>query len=114
LDDEEGIADYIADLLELSGYQSTTITNSVEAMNLLLSKPDLFDLLVTDQTMPEIKGTDLTRKLKELNPDFPVILCTGNSAAIDIKKDEWNNFFILDKPIISDRFLSLVNKLLYL
>ncbi len=47
---------------------------------------DHFDLVITDQTMPQLSGKDLIEELKKVRADIPTILCTGYSSKIDEKK----------------------------
>ena len=90
VDDELPIAAMGGQLLEGLGYQVTVRTSSVEALALFRSKPDDFDLIITDMTMPNMTGDKLTAELMKIRPGIPVILCTGyskkisNEAALDI------------------------------
>ncbi len=45
-------------------------------------QPDSFDLLLTDQTMPELTGKDLAQAVQQFKPELPIILCTGYSNMI--------------------------------
>jgi DNA-binding NtrC family response regulator len=45
--------------------------------------PDKFDLVITDTTMPNMTGVQLSQKLLEIRPDIPIIICTGFSKTID-------------------------------
>ena len=47
-----------------------------------------FDLVITDQTMPDMTGETLVRELRRIRPDIPVILCTGYSPLIDAEHAE--------------------------
>ena len=51
-------------------------------LGLLKANPEKFDLVITDLTMPMLTGDRLAAELKKLNPDIPVILCTGFSERI--------------------------------
>jgi len=44
-----------------------------------------FDLLITDQTMPEMTGIELIARIREHRHSIPVILCTGYSEAVTAK-----------------------------
>ncbi len=79
MDDEALVADMARELLANLGYNVIAQTSSAKSMDIFREKPDLFDLVITDQTMPEITGTDLTDMLIRIRPDIPVILCTGFS-----------------------------------
>ena len=48
--------------------------------------PNRFDVVITDQTMPQMTGEDLIHALHRLRPELPVILCTGFSHVMDAKK----------------------------
>ena len=83
VDDEEPIARIMQRSLINLGYRVTVCTSSPEALEIVTGNPDEFDLLITDMTMPEMTGTTLARKILEIHPEMPVILCTGYSDAID-------------------------------
>jgi PAS domain S-box-containing protein len=86
VDDERKLADVSRRMLENQGYQVTVSTDSAGAVGLLMSDPDRFDLVITDQTMPGMSGTELTAELLKINPDIPVILCTGFSNKISVER----------------------------
>ncbi len=82
VDDEVPIAKMGARGLKSLGYQVTTRTSSVEALELFRSKPNEFDLVITDMTMPNMTGDSLAIELMEIRSDIPIILCTGYSKKI--------------------------------
>ncbi len=86
VDDEEMLADIGKSILERLGYSVTARTDSTEALKLFKSDPSQFDLVITDQTMPKIPGTELTKQLLQIRPGIPIILCTGHSSMIDEEK----------------------------
>lgn len=83
VDDDETLASLGKELLNESGYQVSAMTDSLEALQLFASKADDFDLVITDQTMPQLSGIDLIAELKKIRPDIPTILCTGYSSKVD-------------------------------
>ena len=83
VDDEESIAIMTQKMLERLGYTVETETNPSAAFKLFQSKPDAFDLVITDMTMPQMNGVTLSEKLKTVRSDIPVIICTGHSSLID-------------------------------
>ncbi len=83
IDDEKTIADMARQLLERLGYRVHTCLDPAKALALFKEKPDRFDLVITDMTMPGMTGVQLFEQLKAVRPDIPVILCTGHSALID-------------------------------
>ena len=79
VDDEQSLVDVGKQMLEKLGYQVVTSTNSAEALQLFRAKPDGFDLVITDLTMPALSGDRLVTELIEIRSDVPVILCSGYS-----------------------------------
>jgi len=86
IDDEEVLVTIGKQMLESLGYEVTTQTDGIKALELFKSQPTRFDLVVTDMTMPKITGEDLAAELMRIRPDIPVILCTGFSAKINKEK----------------------------
>jgi signal transduction histidine kinase/CheY-like chemotaxis protein len=85
VDDEIPIVKMGGKLFERLGYAVTSRTNSIEALELFRSKPDQFDLVFTDMTMPNMTGDKLALELMKVRPDIPVILFTGYSKQVSEK-----------------------------
>ena len=79
VDDEIAMANTIERMLNRLGYKVTSRTSSLEALELFRNKPDQFDLVITDMTMPQMTGDKLSTALMEIRSDIPIILCTGFS-----------------------------------
>ncbi len=113
VDDEAPIAKMGGQILERLGYSVTTRTSSAEVVALFRSKPNDFDLVITDMTMPNMIGDELAVELMKIRADIPVILCTGYSkkitddtvAAIGIKA-------FIYKPIVKADLAKTVRKVL--
>ena len=86
VDDEVSLAGLGKKLLENLGYHVSMMTDSPEAFKLFNADPESFDLVITDMTMPGLTGTKLTRKIRDIRPDIPIILCTGFSENINEEK----------------------------
>ena len=113
LDDEEMLARMGKVILERLGYKVTTHTRSIEALADFMRDPQKFDLVITDQTMPTMTGTDLARRLLQIRPDLPIILCTGYSSLVDkdSTRDMGIKAFAL-KPLAKDVIGRLVFEVL--
>ena len=74
VDDEKAIVDTIQQMLELLGYSIAAHTSSIDAMETFRANPQAFDLVITDQTMPNMTGDELTIKLLQIRADIPIIL----------------------------------------
>lgn len=83
VDDEPDLVDVIREILVGLGYDVVGTTKSTEALEMFRAKPDRFDLIITDQTMPDITGEALTKEFRRIRPDIPVVLCTGFSHVVD-------------------------------
>jgi len=77
VDDEALVCEAIALMLSFDGYEVVTAGSGRAA--LALFAPGKFDLVTTDYMMPEMNGAELTRALKALAPDQPVIMITAHS-----------------------------------
>jgi DNA-binding NtrC family response regulator len=83
VDDEEPIVRMMSLALRQLGYEVVTCTNGLEARDLFRTAPNRYDVVVTDQTMPQLTGIQLAEAVLLLRPDIPVILCTGYSDLVD-------------------------------
>jgi len=86
VDDEEHLAELWGEMLESLGYQVAAHTSSREALATFQGNPEQFDLMITDMTMPEMTGTELSKAIRKIRPDLPIILCTGFSVRISEKE----------------------------
>ncbi len=82
VDDEETLVQIKRNVLTDLGYRVTATTRSPEALTLFLAAPDDFDLVITDMTMPQMTGSELSQKLLALRPELPIIICTGFSEML--------------------------------
>jgi PAS domain S-box-containing protein len=82
VDDEEMIRKMLKRTLEQMGLSVTTFGNGKSALQAFLDNPSIYNLIVTDQTMPEMVGTALAQHVREKSQEIPIILATGNSAVI--------------------------------
>ena len=83
VDDEPDLVEVVREGLQDLGYDVVGKTNGTEALETFRAMSDRFDLIITDQTMPDITGEALTREFRRVRADIPVILCTGFSHLID-------------------------------
>jgi PAS domain S-box-containing protein len=86
VDDESQLVQVGRSLLQNLGYKVTAVNSSPEALRIFLASPNDFDLLLTDQTMPDISGVSLAEEVLSVRPDLPVILCTGYTDPIHLQK----------------------------
>lgn len=113
VDDEEAVVQIGRKMLERLGYEVITSTDGSEALEIFRSQPEQFDLVITDQTMPNITGAELAQELMRIQPDIPVILCSGFSELIDQEKAKAIGIreFVM-KPIITRDIGETIRKVL--
>jgi signal transduction histidine kinase len=112
VDDEITITTVQRRGLEQQGYTVTAFTNSVEALQLFKSKPDAFDLVITDYTMPRMTGEALARELHNIRADLPIILCTGYSEdVITSVAEEIGIREIVMKPIAAAELADIIRRI---
>ena len=113
VDDEPLLARGMKTLLMQYGYEVKPYTSSQEAPAAFAADPTSFDLVVTDQTMPQMTGEALARELRHCRPDIPIILCTGFSYVIDAesaRKQGIDAYFT--KPINAQELVSTIQQVL--
>ncbi len=86
IEDEEILLEMGKNMLERLGYHVTTRKNGGEALETFQAQPEFFDIIITDQTMPGITGVDLAKRILQIRPGMPIILCTGYSSQISEEK----------------------------
>ena len=113
VDDEAALVQLATSILSGLGYEVAGRTSSLEALELFRMRPDSFDLVITDMTMPNMTGSELAQELMRLRPDMPVILCTGFSEAITQEKARALGVkdFIM-KPIVQRQMAGAIRRAL--
>ena len=101
VDDESALVAIGKSQLEALGYQVSARSNSREALALFKNKPENFDLVISDMTMPEMTGEELAMEMKRINPNIPIIICTGFSSKVTPENaHRFNIDALLMKPVI--------------
>ncbi len=99
VDDEEVIQEVCRELLEAIGYRVFSAIDGKEALKLYRKNKDKIDLVLLDMTMPNMSGSEVYDRMKEMNPDIKVLFSSGYSIdgeATDILKRGCNGF--IQKP----------------
>jgi PAS domain S-box-containing protein len=99
VDDDENIAKISAKMISNLGYEIKAFTDSEKALHAFLENPGDFDVVITDMTMPKMRGDELAKKIVEVRPDIPVILSTGYSEKLLNGKLPFGVKKVLNKPV---------------
>lgn len=113
VDDEEMLGRMAKTILESLGYEVVISSCPVEALQLFVKQPAMFDMLITDLSMPGMDGLELAGKMLAVRSDLPVMLCTGNSGILseDSLKEKGINK-IAHKPFNKKEFATFVREAL--
>lgn len=117
VDDEAELVFGTELMLEQLGYKVITRTDPLAALQLFSTAPEQFDLIITDQAMPHMNGTDLARELTRIRPDIPIILCTGYDTVSGSGTDDNGETaeFISElalKPLIREEIATIIRRVL--
>ncbi len=82
VDDEQVLLDVGLQTLGSLGYRVTALRSPMEALEFFKKDPAGVDIVITDQTMPQLTGFELAHRLMQVRPDIPIILCTGYSDTV--------------------------------
>ena len=99
IDDEVTVLKIYRQMLKKLGYHVMAIEGSQNGLNAFIEHWRELDLVITDLSMPELNGVEVTKKIKSINPDMQVMICTGFGEMLD--KDEMRKIdvqHILFKP----------------
>ncbi len=113
VDDEPALAEMTKTMLERIGCRVTALTDGSEALKVFAANPRSFDLIITDQTMPEMTGIALAKEVLAVAPDMPIILCTGYSETVSQERaiEAGVREFLL-KPVTKKEMAQAVRRVL--
>ena len=111
VDDDRMVRDVEVQVLRLQGYTVLEAQGAAEAL-LLARKAAAIHLLITDFSMPEVDGLELSRQFRLVHPKTPVLMVSGSFPLIQNKVDDFDRFEFLAKPFQSDELLHKVRTLL--
>ena len=108
VDDSEGIRGYLASMLEMRGYQVDTAAAGRSAIA-LIEGGAAPDLLILDVMMPGIDGLETLRRVKEIEPDLPVVMLSviGKASTI-VDAMQLGAVDYLNKPFEEEELESVI------
>lgn len=113
VDDEPEITFMGKKMLENLGYKVSIKSDSQSALREFNKEPEKYDLLVTDQSMPNITGTELAGMMKKISPALKVIIITGYADSLSEEALSENGISeVILKPMILDDFSKIIRRVL--
>jgi CheY-like chemotaxis protein len=86
VDDEESLVELTEEVLAELGYEPVGYRSSTAALKAFRSDPERYRVVLTDESMPDITGTELARELRRLRPEIPIILTSGHGDAALVRR----------------------------
>jgi PAS domain S-box-containing protein len=112
VDDEEDIRDVYMIGLERLGFEVACCHDPIEALAFFAEDPTVWDVVVSDEIMPGISGTEMLRQMRALRPNLPTILCTGFGELVTNAPVSMDHIDIaLSKPIEPKRLAEQIRVL---
>lgn len=109
VDDEQMALTLVKRVLTNAGFEVTGAQSGFECLDAFRRKPNAFDLVLLDLTMPFMDGEETFNRLRELRSDIPVVLCTGyiQQERLDrLIKEGLSGF--MRKPLAPDEIVAFV------
>jgi two-component system, NtrC family, nitrogen regulation response regulator NtrX len=107
IDDEQGIREVLAGILEDEGYEVFTSEDGIEGLTLLKTEP--IDLVLLDVWLPNMGGIDVLKQIKATYPETQVIIISGHgNIDLAVKAVKLGAFDFMEKPLSLERVVTLV------
>jgi DNA-binding response OmpR family regulator len=112
IEDDQVIQGMVEEALSDGGFESAITASAEEALTLLGGNQGKYRALVTDVNLPgKLDGWEIARQAREIDPAFPIVYMTGDSA------DQWAangvpNSILLQKPFAPAQLVTAVSQLL--
>ena len=112
VDDEKEIVLLLEKILTRHGYHVTGCMNGMNALKIFAESPFRFDLIITDLTMPEMTGIELSEALNKIRSDIPIMMCTGFCENVPIKTLKKKRILsaVVRKPVVMSELLEEISK----
>ena len=113
VEDEPAVLEVAKAMLDMMGYRVSGYDDPSEALAAYESSPDGFDLVITDLSMPKLRGRELARHIKDIDPQVPVVAWTGFSEnASDMTSGRLDFDGLIQKPTSYEELNALLQRLL--
>ncbi|HPA72669.1 MAG TPA: ATP-binding protein [Spirochaetota bacterium] len=112
VEDDDLLMDLGREILESLGYRVVVAENGSLAFDVFMKSPGSFDMVITDQTMPGMTGSDLAKKIHVQRGDLPILLCSGSRESIDnATASEYGIRSIIMKPYNRENIATVIRNI---
>ena len=101
VDDEKALVQLGEEMVAALGYEPVGFDSSTRALAAFRADPQRFDLVLADEIMPGMTGTELAAALHAIRPDLPILLMTGFSGPVGSPRPDVRE--ILKKPLLPQK-----------
>jgi len=113
VDDEDMLVELNQQRLARLGYNVVATTSATDALHIFQQGPDGFDLVITDQTMPNLTGMELAAELLNVRASIPILLCTGHSDKVSLERARETGIkAVLIKPLDKREMAKAIRRVL--
>ncbi len=81
VDDEQPLVELAEEIVARLGYEPVGFVSSTSALQAFNGAPHRFDVVLTDEMMPDVAGTELARQIRVVRPSIPILLMSGRAVA---------------------------------
>ena len=112
VDDDQALRELEAEILLQEGYNVLQAESAAEALR-LAREVDEIHLLITDFSMPEVDGLELSHRFRTMHPKTPVLMLSGSLPSLRDESRDLENARLLAKPFTFPELLHIVRVLLH-
>ncbi|MDQ6986297.1 MAG: PAS domain S-box protein [Mariprofundaceae bacterium] len=110
-DDEPVVRDTLSEMLSLDGFHVDVASDGAEAVRLFSAQPEAYDAVILDVVMPVMGGMQAALKIRELDPDMPIIFATGYDREHVLSGvGDMQHIAALSKPLHAHRLRQILRK----
>jgi len=111
VDDEPFVCDAVKMMLAFDGHQVDTANSGKEALTAF--ENGKFDIVITDFSMPDMKGDELAAAIKLRAPDQPVVMITAYAELLQASGNQLSGVdFVISKPFLLENLREALAKVL--
>jgi CheY-like chemotaxis protein len=102
VDDEEALVRLGEEMMAELGYEPVGFASSTAALQSFRETPERFDVVLSDEAMPELTGSELAHEIRRIRPDIPIVLMSGYvTPVLAARARDLGIAEVLAKPLVA-------------